>query len=284
MSLERWREPAGYSLPGGRAALFENLPRGPQALAGVVQGLLMHEHISPAYGLALSADQHAQAHVRSVEGMLDGIAGHDARPLTAARAPGERQVGVCRHFTLMHVAMLRDQGVPARARCGFAAYFEKTKVLDHWVTEYWNGLESRWILVDSQLDQRQCDLFQVAFDPCDVPRDQFLVAGEAWRRCRRGEADPGAFGILDMYGYWFIAGNVIRDVAALNNREMLPWDMWGGMTTKEDEVDHAFIDELSAMTLEPDAHLEALSAIYTDERVAVPGTVFNHVRFRPEQL
>lgn len=284
MSLERWREPAGYSRPGGRAALFENLPQGPQALAGVVQGLLMHEHISPAYGLALSADQHAQAHVRSVEGMLDGIAGHDPRPLTAARVPGERQVGVCRHFTLMHVAMLRDQGVPARARCGFAAYFEKAKFLDHWVTEYWNGRENRWVLVDSQLDQRQRDLFQIAFDPFDVPREQFLVAGDAWMRCRRGEADPQAFGILDMFGYWFIAGNVIRDLAALNNREMLPWDMWGGMTTKEDEVDHAFIDELSAMTLEPDAHVEALSATYTDKRVVVPGTVFNHVRFRPEQL
>ena len=29
-------------------------------------------------------------------------------------------------------------GVPARARCGFGAYFEKGKFVDHWVTEYWN--------------------------------------------------------------------------------------------------------------------------------------------------
>jgi Transglutaminase-like superfamily len=283
-NLGRWREPAGYSRPGSRAALFENLPHGPQALAGIVQGLLMHEHISSAYGLQLSADQHAQAHVRSVEGMLDGIAGHDPRPLTAARAPGERQVGVCRHFTLMHVAMLRDQGVPARARCGFAAYFDPTKILDHWVTEYWNSLESRWVLVDSQLDPRQREVFRIAFDPLDVPRDQFLVAGDAWGRCRRGEADPQAFGILDMYGYWFIAGNVIRDVAALNNREMLPWDMWGGMPARDGEVDLAFIDRLAALTLEPDAHLDALRTAYSDQRVAVPGAVFNNVRCRSEQL
>ena len=50
-------------------------------------------------------------------------------------------VGVCRHFTLLHVAMLRAHGVAARARCGFGAYFEKGKFVDHWVTEYWN--ESR---------------------------------------------------------------------------------------------------------------------------------------------
>jgi hypothetical protein len=41
-----------------------------------------------------------------------------------ARATTEWQVGVCRHFTLLHVAMLRTQGIPARARCGFGAYFE----------------------------------------------------------------------------------------------------------------------------------------------------------------
>ncbi len=284
MNLDHWREPANYSTAGRHADLFKDLPRGPQALAGVVQGLLMHEHISSAYGLELNADQHAQAHVRSVEGMLEGIADHDPRPLTAARAPGERHVGVCRHFTLMHVAMLRDQGVPARARCGFGAYFEKGMFLDHWVTEYWNGLEGRWSLVDSQLDQRQRELFEITFDPLDVPRDQFLVAGDAWMRCRWAKADPQTFGILDMHGLWFIASNVIRDVAALNNREMLPWDTWGGMTMNDAELDLAFIDRLAAMTLEPDAHLGELSEAYGDKRVSVPGIVFNHVRFRSEQL
>ena len=62
----------------------------------------------------------------------------DGRRLSEERGTNERQVGVCRHFTLLHVAMLRAQGIPARARCGFGVYFEKGKYLDHWVTEYWN--------------------------------------------------------------------------------------------------------------------------------------------------
>ena len=103
--------------------------------------------------------------------------------------------------------MLRAHGVPARARCGFGAYFEKGKFIDHWVSEYWNAAQRRWILVDAQLDERQRELFRIAFDPQDVPRDRFLVAGDAWRRCRAGEADPQAFGILDMHGLWFIAGS-----------------------------------------------------------------------------
>ena len=118
MSLDFYREPVDLSDAAGQARPFAGLPASPVELAEVVQGLLMHEHLAPAYGLTLSPAKHAEAHVRAVEAMLESIAARDRRPLTAARAPGERQVGVCRHFTLMHVAMLRHQGVPARARCG----------------------------------------------------------------------------------------------------------------------------------------------------------------------
>ena len=214
MNADGFRSPIDMSNAGARAALLDGLPRDVGGLAKVVQGLLIHEHIAPAYGVTLTAEQHAQAHRRGVEKMLDCIARQDSRPLPQARPPGERVVGVCRHFTLLHVAMLRRQGVAARARCGFGAYFEKGKFIDHWVTEYWNESQQRWVLVDAQLDQRQRELFAIPFDPLDVPREQFLVAGDAWQLCRSGKADPGAFGILDMHGLWFIAGNVIRDVAA----------------------------------------------------------------------
>ena len=261
---------------------FTGLPTDPAALAAVVQGLLMHEHVAPAYGLTLSADKHAEAHVRPVEEIVRQILAHDPRPLTVARAPDQRQVGVCRHFTLLHVAMLRRAGLRARARCGFGAYFDPGKFLDHWVTEYWNEDREAWVLVDAQLDARQRELFKIAFDPLDVPRDRFLVAGDAWQRCRAGTADPGRFGILDMYGLWFIASNVIRDVAALNDKVMLPWDVWGAMTRGDDEVDRAFIDHLARLTVEPDRHFGELRAIYQDPRVGVPAMVFNAVRNLPE--
>jgi LysM repeat protein len=48
------------------------------------------------------------------------------------------------------------------------------------------------------------------FSPLDVPRDQFIVAGRAWESCRSGQADPDCFRIMDMSGWWFIWGDVIR--------------------------------------------------------------------------
>jgi hypothetical protein len=284
MDLDRYRTTVAMSDPGRRAALFDNLPRDPAALAKAVQGLLIHEHIAPAYGVTLSRDQHAQAHIRGVEQILDQIVARDDRPLPASRGVGERQVGVCRHFTLLHVAMLRRHGVAARARCGFGAYFERSQYIDHWVTEYWDEANGRWVLFDAQLDECQRELFGVSFDPADVPRDQFLVAGDAWSHCRSGQADPNAFGILDMHGLWFIAGNIIRDIAALNNREMLPWDVWGAMRLKDSELDQSFFDRLAVVSSEPDAHTDELVALYGDERVGVPRVVFNAVRNCPQKL
>ena len=278
MNLDFYSSPIDFSAAGAQAGLLLGLPRDVAGLARVVQGVLVHEHVAPAYGLTLSAAKHAEAHVRPVEAMLEHIAAGDPRPLPVARPAGERQVGVCRHFALLHVAMLRHQGVPARARCGFGCYFEKGKYLDHWVTEYWNEARGNWVLVDSQLDQRQRELFAIAFDPLDVPRDRFLIAGDAWALCRSGQADPAAFGIFDMHGLWFIASNVIRDLAALNNREMLPWDGWGAMAPQDDRLDLAFIDRLAALTRAPDRHFDELRKLYqNDRRVRVPAVVFNHV-------
>jgi len=281
MNLEFYRTPIALSDPGKQGPLFDDLPSGPEPLAAVVQGLLMHQHVASTYPVTLSTAQIEQAHVRSVEEMLTEIVAHDTRPLHAARPADERQVGVCRHFTLLHVAMLRRKGVPARARCGFAAYFVAGKYLDHWVTEYWNDKRGTWVLFDAQLDAHQRALFKVTFDPADVPRDQFLVAGDCWQLCRAGKTDPMDFGVLDLFGWWMIAGNVVRDIAALNNLEMLPWDCWGPMPRPGENPDFALFDRLAVLSQEPDSHWDELREVYATT-LAVPPQVVNAVRNRIE--
>jgi hypothetical protein len=77
---------------------------------------------------------------------------------------------------------------------------------------------------------------------------------------------------------------VIRDVAALNDHVMLPWDVWGAMKQKDADLDVAFFDRLAALTIEPDRHFGELRAAYQDPRARVPATVFNAVRNRAETL
>ena len=184
--------------------------------------------------------------------------------------------------------MLRFKGIPARARCGFGAYFRRGYFEDHWVCEYWNNRRARWVLVDAQIDALQRAELDPDFDLLDVPRDRFLIAGEAWAQTRSGDADPAVFGIFDERGSWFIAQNLLRDVAALNKAEMLPWDVWGAMTGPDKPLSEdliALCDRAASLTLIPDAGFDDLRNLYRDdERLHVPATVFNAVLKRQESL
>jgi hypothetical protein len=288
--LQFYSRPATMTSPGSYAPLLGGLPRDVPGLAAVAQGLLIHEHIAPAYGVTLSDEQRASVHVRPVKRMLELIVATDDRPLDVARAPEARLPVNCRHFTVLMVAMLRAQGTPARARCGFGGYFHDTMFEDHWVCEYWHAGQQRWILVDAQIDARQRDLFSIDFDVTDVPRDRFLIAGEAWARCRSGAADPGTFGlsIINEAGDWWIAGNLMRDAAALGNIELLPWDCWGAMPQADEPIDEsrcALFDRLATLTQSPDSSFAELQRLcQEDSRLRVPAAVRNAVRMRDESL
>jgi hypothetical protein len=286
--LDFYTCPAVMTSGRGYAPLFAELPHDVSALARVVQGLLLHEHAAPAYGVELPDERKSESHIRTVERMLGRLLADDAQPLSVARPVDERLVGVCRHFTVLLVAMLRAKGVPARARCGFATYFKPGHFDDHWVCEYWNPAEARWVRVDAQIDAVQRAELKVDFDTLDVPHDRFVIAGDAWTQCRAGKADPAKFGIFDMRGLWFIAGNLVRDVAALNNMEMLPWDVWGAMIRPDEPLQDdrlALFDRLAALTRAPDAAFVELRTLYEgDERLRVPATVFNAVLNRPDAI
>ena len=135
---------------------------------------------------------------------------------------------------------------------------------DHWVTEYWNEEQSRWILVDAQLDELQCDVMKIPFDTLDVPRDQFVVGGRAWQMCRGGEQDPDKFGIFDMHGLGFVRGNLVRDVASLNKMELLPWDCWGVILNEllDDPDDLAALDAAAFLSAGDVPDFDALRTRY----------------------
>ena len=96
--------------------------------------------------------------------MLARITEFDSQPLTIARPLDRKFVGNCRDHSTLLCSILRQQGVPARARCGFGAYFMPNHYEDHWVCEYWNAAQQRWILVDAQLDQLQREALNIPFD------------------------------------------------------------------------------------------------------------------------
>src|SRR3984957_4763765 len=286
---EFYTVPAVMTSAGRQASLLEGLPDEPAALAAVLHGLVIHEHMVGGYGVTLSEADRRTVHVRRTGDLLAEIAARAPRPLDAERPREGRMPGNCRGFTGLATALLRAHGIPARARCGFGGYFGTGWFEDHWVCEYWHVAHQRWQLLDAQIDSVQLGWFPVDFDLTDVPRDQFLVAGEAWRRIRAGAADPAKFGLSQMNeaGDWWIAGNLMRDGAALLNLELLPWDAWGAMPSPADVIDDdlaALFDRLAELTLAPDDNLPALGECNEAARRRSPATVRNAVRGCHEAL
>jgi hypothetical protein len=281
-SLEFFAAPGRMTSAGSRAGLLDGLPGDMGALCQAVQGLMVHIFWAQQYGLNLAESRRDEAQLRSVAQKLERILELDPQPLGTARPPERRLVGNCRDFSVLLTAILRQQGTPARARCGFALYFLPNHYEDHWVCEYWHAAQHRWVLVDAQLDELQCTKLAVPFSPLDVPRDQFIFGGRAWQLCRAGEADPETFGIFDMHGLWFVRGSLVRDLAALNKVELLPWDSWGLIDRRDEEVtpeELALLDHAAELTSGEVPEFAAVRRLYEeDERLRVPATIRSYTQ------
>lgn len=154
-----------------------------------------------------------------------------------------------------------------RVRCGFATYFQPGEGLDHWIVEYVR--DGRWVRLDPEL------LGTSVVDTADDLRPgQFLSGGEAWIAYRQGRIDASTFGVYgtDNWGPAEIRGNAVKDLAALNKVEMLPWDEWGRMTASYEGRTGGEYDELIDTVAAVCAADEpaAVAALYASEDLAVP--------------
>lgn len=260
--------------PRQYADLFDSLPKEIPSLCEAIRGFLLHTFNAPHYGVELSeARKHREWDIRPVSEMLDQVFRLDDRPLLLARPAEKRLTGICRHFATILCSMLRHQGIPARARAGFVDYGKSKKYGEHWVCEYWNADQERWIMVDSGVDEYQRE--KMGIDPHDVTPEQFIVAGKAWQLCRTDKMEPEAFGIFDDVGMYMVRGNVVQDLASLNKVEALPWDLWGlntkkkGETTSPEEL--ALLDRIAEITLATDERFSELHSLYqSDDRLRAP--------------
>jgi hypothetical protein len=277
-----------FSDPGALVSHYADLPADPAQLAQVTRNLMIHRTEGGLFQYAIAEDRlHHDAETRYVDDILRLITERNDAPLVRRRAFEDRFVGICRDFTLLHCSLLRHAGIPARLRSGFGDYFGSDGFhSDHVVTEYWDE-ERGWLLADAQLaDPVVLDAHKVEFNPMDVPRDRFLVAGAAWRAIRAGRADPKTFGLPleegPLTGQWFVAGNVRLDLAALNKTETLLWDIWGAGADSDEEMTdeiRELYDRVAVLT-HGEVPFGATRELFTGhDSLRTPGTVLSMAPF-----
>jgi len=166
-----------------------------RAIFQVVQGILIHDSWIERYGAPLDWSHEYEPKIAYMEDLLDKALQLDPRSLAVSRVPEQRVVCCCREFATLFCAILRYKGIPARSRCVFGLYFAPGTFEDHWMCEVWDQRQERWIQVNPQIDPFQQSALKMDFSPLELPTGSFMIAGEAWKKCRRGEIAPMRCGI-----------------------------------------------------------------------------------------
>jgi hypothetical protein len=249
--------------------LLAGVPADPAGIVRIVQNVLVRADLIES-GAHPIPDRRfdREVDIRTVHGMLERIAEIDDRPLTETRERRDRLVVICAQHAMLTAALFRHHGIPARPRGGFETYFSKTKHHDHWIAEFWNAEDARWVRVDAEIEKGARDHRGKEINGLDLPAGTFLTGAEAWRKCRFAGESPLHFGISggEWYGGWdFVLNELLLDFNALNKVESLPWDETEQTERGYEKLsghDLALLDRMSEAVSEGDAAFERVRDLF----------------------
>lgn len=282
----------------------------PRVIFQVAQGLIIHSGWIDRYGVKVTDRQIIDRCSPSASDILKQAAKLRAVDISPAqpRSPEQKVVGCCREFALFATALFRAKKIPARARCGFALYLANEGFYeDHWVCEYWDG--KRWVKIDPQIDPFQQSVISdyalnhkpigdnykkmlLSLDPLNISNNHFMNAGTAWRLYRQDKIDPTRFGksgdvkisgYEPLFGAWFIRGQLLRDFAALNKIEAVPflvryehgqdWKNWRLVSAKDADLsdnDLQLLDQVADYCVDPDDNLSKIKGLFKKNKGLYP--------------
>ncbi|MFQ3229764.1 transglutaminase domain-containing protein [Reinekea sp.] len=271
MDLYFYRSHSAYSSVNDFVDVIQDIPKNVEAICSFVQNNLIHSYWLEHYGVEI--DNHTrltEMQIRYANEILITSESKAGATITEIHRPQDRVVGVCRDFSLLLCSIFREKDIPARIRCGFSKYLTPDRFEDHWICEYWQEADQRWVMVDAQLDDVHSDILDLKFDRYDVPKSEFIYAGEAWRLCREQKEGPSKFGIFNLNGLSFIKGNIVRDLYALRKVELMAWDTgWGILKNSSQAISSEremnILDELAILSYRSDEKGSKNAIAFFDE-------------------
>ena len=196
--------------------------------------------------------------------MIAGILHLDETGFTKNRDVTKRITVSCRHASVLFSAILKAKGIPCRSRAGFMDFGNTgDSYMEHWVNEYWDFNENRWVLVDVdgyyEYEQR------FGYSQFDLPRRKFVTASEAWIGLRKNTLNKklDVFSLNPLDG---VCEYLFMDFHALMNNEIFysyqPLYLRGGIHTLSESELHD-LDRLAELLSEPDKNMEQIENLWT---------------------
>lgn len=204
--------------------------------------------------------------------MLAELYRRDPRGLILDRSTEDRLILTCRSTAILMATLLKIKGIPARVRSGFAPYFVVEgfpigKSDDHWINQYWNASESRWVTIDVDGSIEG----YLKFDPYNIPKGQFDFPADAWLAVRKGSKKGEHFwNVGGNGGLIVIAWALFQDFHCLMNDEVIysysPEITWFKNFGKIPEPTLTEIDNLATLMQEPDKNYEEILKIWETKK------------------
>ena len=224
--IARFQQHDRWTDPGPHVAELRRLPATPSAAVETTQGLIAHADYPGVHGLAPEDVPPDARRTRPASERFDRVLARSDDPLCRPRPPERRELGTCRDYALMLCAILREFGMAARVRCGFAVYLAEGRYEDHWVTEYRVPRMRRWDVADAQLDDAMRAHLGIDINPEKLDDGRFIDARRAWTGYSLGRLDGAMFGHGTAIGPHMIVVNLARDRLALQGELASDWDGW----------------------------------------------------------
>lgn len=196
--------------------------------------------------------------------MLVELFRRDSQGFNPERKVEDKLVVTCRFVSILMASILKSKGIPTRVRSGFDAYASPRpgKSCDHWITQYWESEQERWVTTD--VDNSLEDL---NFDPFDVPNEVFDWSAKVWLEAREGKIDPSRFWNAGGFeGLMPIAWALFDDFHCLMNNEIIYNHLPKQVAIGEfDLISQEYLmqmDQLARLMLSPDENFEELCRIF----------------------
>jgi hypothetical protein len=274
-----------FTYPGLYEDVLKSLPDNIREIGLLVRKSVIHRTTLVAGNTSTNADlrfgdmkkvpwwrQTEEDILQTTGAMLTELLRRDQNGFTPSRAPEDKLVLTCRYVCILMASILKSKGIPARVRAGHAPYFDMGDLgdisTDHWINQYWNEAESRWVTIDVD---GSLSLKDNVFDPYDILDGTFDFAADAWLSVRSGKVDENHF--YNAGGVWglnTVLWSLAYDFHSLMNSEIIYNHGFAfGEPEKFKQLTEAElekIDQLAELMQDPDGNFEKLKHIWDAEK------------------
>lgn len=282
--IEFYKQFSQFTYPGLYLELLKSLPDNISELGLLVRKSIVHRSTLVAGNTGTNSDmcfgdisqipwfrQAKDDNFSTASAIFAELIRRDGRFLVLDREPKDKLILTCRYVAIVMASILKAKGIPTRVRSGFAQYFNSNgddTCWDHWIIEYWNVKEHKWIACDVDgsfsMDDKK-------IDPYYLKENDFYYSTNAWIDIREGRVTERQFwNAMPYSGLNVVAWKLFYDFHCLMNNEIIYLHHPSIVSLENfcilDRKILNDIDELANLMIDPDKNFEKLQDIWNTNK------------------